>query len=128
LRHNDKKVKASGQIPGCHARVQQTIEPKETESIWLSTVRSGYLRRVVAVSLLLVLCSAGYIVAVECCANCSRISPTAEDQSSIVVSGDVDQQRDAVLANFAKYGNRLERNNPRGTKFKYCGRTDRMGE
>jgi hypothetical protein len=31
-----------------------------------------------------------------------------EDRDSIVGSGDVDQQRDAVLANFARYNNSLE--------------------
>jgi hypothetical protein len=82
--------------------------PKESESISLFTVQSGYLRRLVALSLLLGVCSATYIVAVECYADSSRVSSTVEDQDSIVVSGDVDQQRDAVLANFARYNNSLE--------------------
>jgi hypothetical protein len=102
-------LEASGPDPGCHASVQQAMEPKERESIWLFTVQSGDLRRLVALGLLFGVCSVvGYIVAVDCYAHFSRISFTTEDQDSIVVSGDVDQQRDAVLANFAEYGNRLE--------------------
>src|SRR5689334_51814 len=82
--------------------------PKESESIWLFTVQSRYLRRLVALSLLVGVCSASYIVAVECYADSSKVTSTVEDQDSIVVSGDVDQQRDAVLANFARYNNNLE--------------------
>jgi hypothetical protein len=108
LRHSYKKVGVSGPVPGRHARVQQTMGPKESESIWLFTVQSGYLRRLVALSLLLGVCSAGYIVTVECYADSSGAGFTVEDRDSIVVSGDVDQQRDAVLANFTRYNNNLE--------------------
>lgn len=108
MRHSYKKVGVSGPVPACHARVHQTLEPKESESIWLFTVQSGYLRRLVALSLLLGMCSAGYIVAVECYANSSTISSTVENQDAIIVSGDIGQQRDAVLTNFARYNKRLE--------------------
>jgi hypothetical protein len=106
--HSYKKVEVSGPAPGRHARVQQTMGPKESASIWFFTVQSGYLRRLVALSLLLGVCSASYIIAVECYADSSGASSTVEDRDSIVVSGDVDQQRDAVLANFARYNNNLE--------------------
>jgi hypothetical protein len=98
-------MKASEPVPGSHARLQQTMDPKD--SIWLTSVQSGFLLRIVGLSLLLGLCSAGYIAIVECYPNSSRTGSTVEDQDSIVVSGDVDQQRDAVLANFVKYGNKL---------------------
>jgi hypothetical protein len=56
------------------------------------------------VNLLVGLCSAAYTIAVARCANPVSMSYPAEGQ--IIVSGDIDQQRDAVLANFARYGNR----------------------
>jgi hypothetical protein len=59
---------------------------------------------------------------VECYADSSRVSSTVEDQDSIVVSGDVDQQRDAVLANFARYNNSL---GPRKTSRDCEGLGDR---
>src|ERR1700749_1354219 len=78
------------------------------DSIWVTSVQSGFLRRIVGLSLLLGLCSAGYIVSVEFYPNSSRASSTVEDQRPIVVSGDVDQQRDAVLANFANTATNCE--------------------
>jgi hypothetical protein len=42
------------------------------------------------------------------CGESSSIRSMIEDQDSIVVSGNKDQQRDAVLANFARYHNVLE--------------------
>jgi len=104
--HSDK-VEVSEPAPGCRARVQQTTEPEESESIWLFAIQPAYLRKLFMVSLLFGLCSAAYIVA-ECHADSSRFSYMIENQNSMVVSGDVNRQRDAVLANFATYNNRLQ--------------------
>lgn len=38
-------------------------------------------------------------------ARASAASVSTEDPETIIVSGTTSQQRDAVLANFAKYGN-----------------------
>jgi len=42
----------------------------------------------------------------DCHAHASAASTSTEDPEAIIVTGTASQQRDAVLANFAKYGNR----------------------
>jgi hypothetical protein len=94
-----------GPVPGCHAGVEQMTQSKDGESIWWFIVQSGSVYRLVALSLLLAACSASYIAAVERRANSSRIGHAVDDRRAILVTGDIDQQRAAVLANFARYNN-----------------------
>lgn len=100
-------MKARGPVPCRHARVRHAMKTNGGETIWLFIVQPRYLCWLVALILLLGLSSAGYII-VECCAESSSIRSMIEDQDSIVVTGNKDQQRDAVLANFARYHNVLE--------------------
>jgi hypothetical protein len=49
----------------------------------------------------------GYSFANNRYPHASTAGATIEDPEAIIVSGTTSQQRDAVLANFAKYGNRI---------------------
>jgi hypothetical protein len=104
LTHSEKTVETSGTRSAYDAHVQQKTDPNDSRSSWLFTVESGFLRRVVILNLLLGLCSAAYTIDLGRCANPLSMSYAAEGQ--LIVSGDINQQRDAVLANFARYGNR----------------------
>lgn len=98
-------METSGTHSAYDAHVQQKTHPNDSRSSWLSPVESGFLRWIVILNLLLGVCSAGYTIAAGRCANSLRMSYMIE--SPIIVSGDIDQQRDAVLANFARYSHRL---------------------
>ena len=50
----------------------------------------------------------GYTFANDRYPRASTAAVGIEDPEAIIVSGTISQQRDAVLANFAKYGNRIE--------------------
>lgn len=55
----------------------------------------------------------GYSFGKDRYAHLSTMDAITEDPETIIVSGTVSQQRDAVLANFAKYGNRIGESNGR---------------
>jgi hypothetical protein len=98
-------VETSGTHSTYDAHVQQKTDPNDSRSSWLFTVESGFLRSIVILNLILGVYSAGYTIAVGRCANSLSMSYMTE--GPIIVRGDIDQQRDAVLANFARYSNRL---------------------
>jgi hypothetical protein len=105
LTHSETNVETSGTHSAYDAHVQQKTDPNDSRSSWLFTVESGFLRKIVILNLLLGVCSAAYTIDLGRGANPLTMSYAAEGQ--IIVSGDIDQQRDAVLANFARYSNRL---------------------
>ena len=105
MTHSEKNIETIGIHLACDVHVQQKTDPSDSSSSWSFTLQPRFLRRIVIVNLLLGLCSAAYAIAVSRCANPLSMSYPAEGQ--IIVSGDISQQRDAVLANFARYSNRL---------------------
>jgi hypothetical protein len=88
----------------CDVHADEKTDPNDGRSSWLFTVESGFLRRIVILNLLLGLYSAAYTIDLGRFANFLSMSYMSEGE--IIVSGDINQQRDAVLANIARYGNR----------------------
>ncbi len=105
MTHSEKNMETTGIHLACDVHIHQETDPSNSSSSWLFTSQSGFLRWIVIVNLLLGLFSAAYTFAVGRCGKSLSMSHMIE--GPIIVSGDINQQRDAVLANFARYGNTL---------------------
>ena len=94
--------------PGFYARVMERIETRAENSIWSVFIDSPFGKRLAYASLTLALLLGTYVVSVETeDGHFSGSQPiiAAEQQAQPVqmVAGDSEQQRDAVLVNFASY-------------------------
>jgi hypothetical protein len=106
LRRSDKTVVAGGGELGCADQVSRPCDTCATESIWLPLIQSRYPLWLATLCFLTALALNGYVLKGDRSADSLRMNLTAEDQEAIVATGSLRQQRDAVLANFARYGNR----------------------
>lgn len=90
--------------PGFYARVLQRIEERTKESIWASLIYSPISSRIAYVSLTLALVAGSYVIASE--TRDGHLTGTrmmAQVHYDAPVVGSVDEQRDAVLQNFASH-------------------------
>jgi hypothetical protein len=96
----------NGEDPDSPDQLSGAHETCGTECMWLPLIQSPYPLWLATSCFLLALMLNGYVLAGERSANPWRRNFTREDQEAIVVSGNIRQQRDAVLTNFARYSNR----------------------
>ncbi len=87
--------------PGFYARVMQRIEERAKETIWGALIRSPIFPRVAYASLTVALVLGSYVVASETRDGHLTAGLTAHNDAPVI--GDVSQQRDAVLENFASH-------------------------
>jgi hypothetical protein len=90
---------------GFYARVIQRIEERAKESIWAAFIYSRFANRLVYASLAVALVLGSYVIAQESRdGHLGTHGMVAENvPSGAPVFGNQDQQRDAVLENFAAY-------------------------
>lgn len=87
--------------PGFYARVMQRIEERAKETIWGALIGSPMFSRVAYASLTVALVLGSYMIAAETRDGHLIAGITAHNDALVV--GDVTQQRDAVLENFASH-------------------------
>lgn len=89
---------------GFYARVMQRIEERTKDSIWTAFIYSPFAKRLTYASLAATLLLGSYVISREV-----RSGGAANEQAVVVfhedpvVTGSVQQQRDAVLDNFASH-------------------------
>lgn len=94
--------------PGFYARVMERIEARAENSIWSVFIDSPFGKRLAYASLTLALLLGTYVVALETedghFSGSQPIVAEHQQQPAQMVAGDnSEQQRDAVLVNFASY-------------------------
>ena len=89
---------SEGQVP-------QEDQPSLSNCLGFSIVHSPYSSWLAILCVLLEMMLT-YSFDNDCQAHASAASTSTEDPEAIIVTGTASQQRDAVLANFAKYSNR----------------------
>lgn len=87
--------------PGFYARVMQRIEERTRETIWGALIGSPVFSRVAYASLTLALVLGSYVIASETRDGHLMAGIAAHHDAPVV--GDIAQQRDAVLENFASH-------------------------
>jgi hypothetical protein len=90
---------------GFYARVLQRIEEKAKDSIWSAFIYSRFANRLVYASLTIALAVGSYVIVQESRdGHLGKHSMVADNvHTGAPVFGDQDQQRNAVLENFAAY-------------------------
>jgi hypothetical protein len=82
-------------------------QPSVTDRLGFCIIHSPYAIWLAILCVLLAMMLTGYSFVSDRYADASTIGANTEDPEAIIVSGTTAQQRDAVLTNFAKYGNRI---------------------
>jgi hypothetical protein len=82
----------------------QENQPSLTDCLGFCIIHSPYSIWLAMLCILLAMMLTGYIF-VSRYTYVPTMGASTEDPEAIIVSGTISQQRDAVLANFAKYGN-----------------------
>lgn len=107
MKHN-RTTNAVVDLNSCpDGQLSQEDQPSLADSLGFCNVHSRYSTWLALLLALLAMMVIGYGFDIDCRAPASTQGAHTEDPETIVVSGTASQQRDAVLANFAKYGNRL---------------------
>jgi len=89
--------------PGFYERVRSRIEQIERQSIWIPFIYSRFSTRIAISFLALSLAAFGYVVAAEWNANGAERTLNGRVSDAIFNPTDLQQQRDAVLMQFAAY-------------------------
>jgi len=89
--------------PGFYERVRNRIEQIERQSIWIPFIYSGFPIRIAISFLALSLAAFWCVVAAEWNANGAERTLNGEVSDAIFNPTDLQQQRDAVLMQFAAY-------------------------
>jgi hypothetical protein len=84
----------------------QENQPSLTDCLGFCIIHSRYSIWLAILCVLLAMMLTGYSFVSDRYACVPTMGASPEDPEAIIVSGTISQQRDAVLSNFAKYGNR----------------------
>jgi hypothetical protein len=90
--------------PPCQALEED--QPSVTDRLGFCIIHSPYAIWLAILCVLLAMMLTGYSFVSDRYACVPTMGASPEDPEAIIVSGTISQQRDAVLSNFAKYGNR----------------------
>ena len=85
----------------------QENQPSLTDCLGFCIIHSPYSIWLAILCVLLAMIVTGYSF-VNRYAYVPTMRSSTEDPEAIIISGTISQQRDAVLGNFAKYGNRTD--------------------
>lgn len=95
--------------PGFYARVIQRIEERAKDSVWAAFIYSPFAKRLTYAALAATLLLSSYVISQE-----MQSAPTDEQvavqqfHEDPLVTGSVQQQRDAVLVNFVSHQGQLQ--------------------
>ena len=104
-----KRSKALVGLDSCPlGQVPEEDQPSVTDRLGLCILHSPYSTWLAILCVLLAMMLAGYSIGSDRYTYASTAGGNAEDPELIIVTGTTAQRRDAVLANFAKYGNRMD--------------------
>ena len=101
-----RSLKATEELepaPGFYARVLQRIEERAKRSIWYGLVYSPIGKRLAYASLSLALVLGFYVIAAEETDHGATTTSYAQLSPEVSAAPNPDEQRDAVLVNFASY-------------------------